>query len=85
MASKITPEQQADLQAHVGHPVPVQDESGNVVCYMIEAPVFDDENSAYNQRLQALLKEADDSPEVPAEEAHKRMRQHMQKITDKYA
>ena len=65
-------------------PVPVQDDSGNVVCYMIEAHVFDDENSAYNLRLQALLKEADDSPEIPAEESHKRIRQHTKELIEKY-
>ena len=85
MASKITPEQQADLQAHIGHPVPVQDDSGKVVCYMIEAPVFDDENSAYNQRLQALLKEADDSADVSAEEAYERIRRHTEELTEKHA
>jgi hypothetical protein len=85
MASKITPEQVADLQAHVGHPVPVQDDAGKVVCYMIGADVFDDDSSEYNQRLNALIDEGRASPRVSAEEAHKRMRQTMQRITDKYA
>jgi hypothetical protein len=85
MASKITPEQQADLQAHVGEPVPVQDDSGHVVCYMIGAVDFVDENSAYNQKLNALLKEGDESPRVEAGVAYKRMRQSVQNIADKYA
>jgi hypothetical protein len=40
MASKITPEQKADLQAHHGEEVPVQDDGDNVVCYMVDATAF---------------------------------------------
>lgn len=85
MASKITPEQLADLQAHVGEPVPVQDDTGNVVCYMLGAVDFDDVESPYNQRLQALLKEGDESADVSAEDARRQVEQHTQELTDKYA
>jgi hypothetical protein len=40
MASKITPEQQADLNAHSGQPVPVQGDGGDVVCFMVDATAF---------------------------------------------
>ena len=83
MASKITPELQADLQAHVGQPLPLQDDDGNVVYYVIDAETF--KSFEYEQRLQVLLEEGDNSPDVPADEAHSRMRQSMQDITDKYA
>jgi hypothetical protein len=83
MASKITPEQQADLQAHQGEAVPVQDDSGNVVCYMIDAQAFQGLN--YEQRLQELLEEGDSSPDVSAEEAARQVRQHTQELADKYA
>ncbi len=83
MASKITPELLADLQAHVGQPVPLQDEAGDVVCYMIDVQTF--QESEYQQRLQTLLEAGDNSPDVSADQAHQRMRQHMQGISDKYA
>lgn len=83
MASKITPEQQIDLQTHVGVPVPVQDEAGKIVCYMISAIDFDDENSMYNQKLKTLLEEGDNSPRIDSETAFARMRQSVQNIADK--
>jgi hypothetical protein len=83
MASKITPEQKADLQAHQGRAVPVQDDNGNVVCYMIDVQAF--RGLQYEQRLQELLEEGDNSPDVSAEEAARLVRQHTQELTDRYA
>jgi len=82
MASKITPELQADLQAHVGCPVPVQDDAGDIVCYMIDVETF--KSLEYESRLQELLTEGDNSPDVPADEAFERIRQRTQELTDKY-
>ena len=83
MASKITPEQQADLLSHHGEAVPVQDETSNIVCYMIDVQAF--QHLQDHQRLQALLEEGDNSPDVSADEAHRRIRKRTQELTDKYA
>ena len=83
-ASKITPEQKADLQAHRGEAVPIQDDNGNVVCYMIDVQTFQD-TEEYQQRLDALLAEGDNSPDVSAEEAARRIREQTQELSEKYA
>ncbi|NOY29601.1 MAG: hypothetical protein GXP28_05320 [Planctomycetes bacterium] len=83
MATKITPEQQADLQASRGEALPVQDDSGNVICYMVDVQAY--QHLQNHQRLQALLIEGDNSPDVPAEEANRRIRQRTQELSDKYA
>ena len=87
MASKITPEQQADLYAHHGQPVPVQGESGNVVCFMVDATAFLNmqgiagEPTAENeQRLKAMIQEGIDSPDVPAEEVYQELRDRVQQV-----
>lgn len=87
MASKITPEQQADLNAHTGQPVPLQGDEGNVVCYMVEATLFQNmqglsgEPSAQNeQRLRTLIQEGLDSPDVPAEEVYRELRGRAKQI-----
>ena len=85
MASKITPEQIADLKTHVGRPVPLENEAGDVVCYLIGANVFDDDSSEYHQQLQALIAEARNSPKVSAEVAHRLIREHTQELTEKNA
>ena len=84
MASKITPEQQADLIAHSGQPVPVQGDAGNVVCYMVDATAFlhmqgiAGEPSAENElRLQAMIQAGLDSRDVPAEEVYQALRERV--------
>jgi len=66
MPSRITPEQQAALNAHAGQAVPMQDEQSH-------------------QRLKELIQEGIDSPGVPAEEAHERIRQMAREAAAKYA
>lgn len=85
MATKITAEQIEQLQANCGQPVPLEDERGNVVCYLLGASDFDNQSSEYNRRLAELLQEGEDSPRIEADQAHKRMRQSIQRISDKYA
>jgi len=83
MATKITPEQKADLQAHRGEAVPVQDDTGNIICYMVDVQAY--QHLQEHQRLQVLLKEGDNSPDVPAEEAHRRIRRRAQELSGKSA
>ena len=92
MPLKLTPEQQADLSAHAGQAVPIQDDQGNIVCYLVDVSSFlhlqslsqtQDEQS--RQKLQSLIQEGMDSPDVPAAEAHQRIRQMAKEASEKYA
>ncbi len=92
MATKITPEQQAVLQANSGQAVPMLDDRGNIVSYMVDVSSFvqlqglskeQDEQSL--QKLKALIQDGIDSPGVPAEEAHERIRQMACDAAQKYA
>ncbi len=93
MTSKITPEQQAVLRAHEDSAVPMQDDHGNIVCYMMDVSSFLQMQSLSHQgqdlqslqELKALVQAGIDSPDVPAAEAHARIRQMAQEAAEKYA
>ena len=62
----------------------MQDDKGNVVCYMVEATLFrnmqglSEESSVENeQRLKALIQEGLDSPDVSAEEVYQELRERV--------
>jgi hypothetical protein len=87
MASKITPEQQADLIAHSGQPVPVKGDGGDVVCYMVDATAFlhmqgiAGEPSAENeQRLKGMIQEGLDSPDISAEQVYQELRERVKQV-----
>ncbi len=65
MAAKITDEMRNEIAAHPGEPVTVLDDQGHKVYYLVE------ENTPL---LRALIQEGIDSPKVPAEQAHARLR-----------
>ncbi len=92
MTTNITQEQQAALIANSGHAVPMLNEQGDVVSYMVDVSSFvhlqglsKEQDEQCQQRLKALIQEGIDSPEVPAEEAHDRIRQMARDAASKYA
>ncbi len=68
MAAQLTTEQLSEIAAHPGEAVPLQDDNGAIVCYMVTSTAL-----ANLQELRALIQEGDESPDVPAEEAHARI------------
>jgi len=87
MASRISPEQQADLNAHLGQPVPLEGEGGNVVGYMIDVTSFlhmqglTSELTAENdKRLRAMIQEGLASLDIPAAEVFLELRERVKQI-----
>ena len=80
MAAKLTDEQRSEIAAHPGEPIPLQDGNGHIVCYLVTTIALDN-----LQELRRLIQEADDSSDVPADEAHARIRQTAVEVSEKYA
>jgi len=80
MASKLTNEQMADMQAHVDQPMPMENETGQVVGFFVTMAALDN-----LEQLRQMMKRADASADVPADEAHQRIRKMAQEATKKYA
>ena len=72
MAAKLTDEMRNEIAAYPGQPVTVIDEQGQKVYYLVE------ENAPL---LRALIQEGIDSPKVPAEDAHARLRQRASELS----
>ena len=79
MSYKLTPQQVADLQP-VDQPVPMANEAGQVIGYFVTTAALDN-----LEQLRQMMKRADESADVPAEEAHQRIRQMAKEATKKYA
>jgi hypothetical protein len=81
MASKITKQQRDDLNASHGQPVPVEDEEGHRVYYLVEADYL--HTSREQQR--ALIQEGINANHVLAEEAEPELRRHADRLASKHA
>ena len=81
MASKITQQQRDDLNASHGQPVPVEDEEGQKVYYLVEADYL---HSSHEQ-LKALIQEGIDANHVPAEKAEGELRRYADQLASKRA
>lgn len=70
MVTQLTPEQLSLIGTLPGEPVPMHDATGKVAGYFVTPTALDN-----LQKLRSLNHEADDSPDVPTEEANARIRQ----------
>jgi hypothetical protein len=81
VASKITRQQREDLHASHGQPVPVEDDEGHKVYYLVEADYL----HTSREQLQAQIQEGIDAPHVPAEEAEDGLRRYAARLVRKHA
>jgi hypothetical protein len=81
MPSKITKQQREDLNASHGQPVPVEDEEGHKVYYLVEADYL----HTSREHLQALIEEGINSRHIPAEEAESELRSYADGLSSKRA
>jgi hypothetical protein len=81
MASKITKQQRDALNASHGQPVPVEDEDGHKVYYLVEADYL----HTSHEQLRALIQEGINSPHVPADEAEGELRRYADQLASKHA
>ena len=81
MASKITKQQRDDLHASHGQPVPVEDEEGCKVYYLVEADYL----HTSSEQLKALIQEGVDANHVPADEAEDELRRYADRLAMKHA
>lgn len=81
MASKITKQQRDDLQASHGQPVPVEDDEGHKVYYLVEADYL----HTSHEQLKALIHEGINANHVPAEEAERDLRSYADRLASKHA
>jgi hypothetical protein len=81
VASKITQQQRDDLHASHGQPVPVEDEVGHKVYYLVEADYL----HTSREQLKALILEGINSKHIPAEEAEAELRSYADQLARKQA
>jgi hypothetical protein len=81
MASKITKQQRDDLTASHGQPVPVEDDEGHKVYYLVEADYL----HASREQLKALIQEGINALHVPADEAEGELRRYADRLAGKHA
>jgi hypothetical protein len=81
MASKITKQPRDDLHASHGQPVPVEDEEGRKVYYLVEADYL----HTSSEHLKALIQEGVDANHVPADEAEGELRRYADRLAMKHA
>jgi hypothetical protein len=81
MASKITKQQLDDLNASHGQPVPVEDEEGHRVYYLVDANYL----HTSREQLKALIQEGINSNHIPAEEAEGELRRYADELASKHA
>jgi hypothetical protein len=79
MASKITQEQREELNASHGQPVPVEDEEGHKVYYLVDGDYL----HTSHEQLKALIQEGINSPHVSAEEAEAELRRYADRLASK--
>jgi hypothetical protein len=81
MASKITKQQREDLHASNGRPVPVEDDEGHKVYYLVEADYL----HAGREQLQTLIHEGINAPHLRAEQAEAALRSYADRLARKKA
>jgi hypothetical protein len=81
MVSKITQQQRDDLNASHGQPVPVEDEEGHKVYYLVEADYL----HTSHEQLKALIQEGINANHVPAEEAEGELQRYADQLDSKHA
>jgi hypothetical protein len=81
MASKITQQQCDDLNASHGRPVPVEDDEGHKLYFLVEADYL---HSSHEQ-LKALIQEGTSAPHGPADEAEAELRRYADQLARKPA
>jgi hypothetical protein len=81
MASKITPQQRDELNASHGQPVPVEDEEGHKLYYLVEADYL----HTSHEQLKALIQEGINAIHLPAEEAEGELRRYADRLVNKHA
>jgi hypothetical protein len=81
MASKITQQQRDDLHASHGQPVPVEDEVGHKVYYLVEADYL----HTSRERLKGLIQDGINARHVPSDEAEDRLRSYADRLASKPA
>ena len=77
---KLNSEQLSEFDANPNQPVPVEDGDGRVICYMVTPAAL-----ANLQALRAKIEAGQRSPDVPAEEAHAKIRQMAADAANRYA
>lgn len=81
MAAKITTQQREELRASNGQPVPVEDDEGRKVYYLVDADYL----HASHEQLQGLILDGVNSRHIPAAEAEAVLRAHADRLTRKQA
>jgi hypothetical protein len=81
MASKITQQQREDIAASNGRPVPIVDDDGHTVCYLVAADYL----HISHEQLKALIDDGINAPHVPAEKAEGELRRYADQLAAKRA
>lgn len=81
MASKITKQQRDDITASHGQPVPVEDDDGHKVYYLVAADYL----HTSHEQLRTLIQDGINAPHVPADEAEGELRRYADQIASKHA
>lgn len=81
MASKITKQQRDDLNASHGQPVPVEDDEGHKVYYLVEADYL----HTSREQLKTLIQEGINANHVPANDAEAELRYYADRPAPKHA
>ena len=72
MASTITKQQRDDLNASHGQPVPVEDDEGHKVYYLVQADYL----HTSRKQLRSLIEEGINANHVPADEAEAELQRY---------
>lgn len=81
MATKITQQQRDDLNASHGQPIPVEDDEGHKVYYLVEADYL---HTSYEQ-LKGLIQKGINANHIPAEDAEGELRLYADRLANKHA
>jgi hypothetical protein len=81
MATKITQQQRDDIAASNGQPVPVEDDEGRTVGYLVAADYL----HLSHEQFKSLIQEGINSPRVPAAEAEADLRRYADQLAAKRA
>jgi hypothetical protein len=81
MASKITKQQRDDLSASHGQPVPVEDDEGHKVYYLVEADYL----LTNGEQLKSLIQEGINANHVSADEAEAELQRYADRLAPKHA
>lgn len=76
MASKITKQQRDDLHASHGQPVPVEDDEGHKVYYLVAADYL----HTSREQLQTLIQEGINSNHIPVDQAEAELQRYADRL-----